>query len=156
MFLLNILLALMWTTLTGQFTLVNLLAGFVLGYLVLWIIRPLAWSTTAYFRKPWQVTILVLFFLKELVVASVRVALAVISPNPGLRPGIVAVPLSVQGDMEITLLSSLITLTPGTLSLDVTPDRQVLYVHTIDLDDREAFLDSIKQGFERRIQEVLS
>lgn len=154
MFLLNILLALMWAALTGQFTIVNLLAGFALGYLVLWLFRPAARSST-YYRKPLLVVRLVLFFFYELIVSSVRVALLLISPRPNLRPGIVAVPLSVQRDSEITLLACLITLTPGTLSLDVSPDRRVLYVHTIEVDDVEAFRASIKQGFERRIQEVL-
>jgi multicomponent Na+:H+ antiporter subunit E len=100
--------------------------------------------------------VLFFFFLKELIVATVRMAWVVISPHPKLRPGIIAVPLSVQSDIEIMLLASLITLTPGTLSLDVSDDRRILYVHTIDVEDIEEFRTSIKQGFERRIQEVLS
>jgi multicomponent Na+:H+ antiporter subunit E len=155
MFLLNVLLAVMWATLTGQFSLVNLVAGFGLGYLVLWLFRP-AVRSSGYFRKPVQVVALVLFFLKELVIANIKVAFHVLSPHSSLRPGIVAVPLSVQRDIEIMLLSSLITLTPGSLSLDVSEDRRVLYVHTIDVDDVDAFRADIKQGFERRIQEVFA
>jgi multicomponent Na+:H+ antiporter subunit E len=154
MFLLNLLFALVWTTLTGQFTPINLLAGFGLGYLLLALFRPAA--DGGYIQKPWQVVLLILVFLKELVVASVRVAFHVLTPHASLRPGIVAVPLSVQRNIEITLLASLISLTPGTLSLDVSEDRRVLYVHTIDLDDVETFRVAIKQGFERRIQEVFS
>ncbi len=155
MFLLNVLLAVMWATLTGQFSLVNLLAGFALGYLVLWLFRPDVRSS-GYFRKPVLVVTLVLFFLKELVIANIKVAFHVLSPHSSLHPGIVAVPLSIQRDIEIMLLSSLITLTPGSLSLDVSEDRRVLYVHTIDVDNVDAFRADIKQGFERRIQEVFA
>lgn len=154
MFLLNILLALVWATLTGQLTPLNLLVGFGLGYLLLAVFRPVAAS--GYLHKPWQIAALALFFVKELVVASVRVAVHVLTPHASLRPGIVAVPLTVQRDSEITLLVALISLTPGTLGLDVSDDRRVFYVHTIDVDDVEAFRESIKQGFERRIHEVFA
>jgi multicomponent Na+:H+ antiporter subunit E len=154
MFLLNMLLALMWTTLTGQFTLVNLLAGFLIGYGVLWLFYP--WATGSYLRKPWLLVGFIIFFLKELIVASFRVAIHVLTPHHSLRPAIVAVPLSVQSDLEIALLGSLISLTPGTLSLDVSQDRRVLYVHAIEMEDIDEFRASIKNGFERRIQEVFS
>jgi multicomponent Na+:H+ antiporter subunit E len=74
-----------------------------------------------------------------------------------MRPGVVAIPLDVQTDAEITLLANLITLTPGTLSLDVSTDRRVLYIHVmyIDNDDVEAVRRKIKEGFERRVLEVL-
>jgi multicomponent Na+:H+ antiporter subunit E len=74
-----------------------------------------------------------------------------------MRPGIIAIPLDARTDLEITLLANLITLTPGTLSLDVSADRRVLYVHVmyIDNDDIEAVRRSIKDGFERRVLEVL-
>jgi multicomponent Na+:H+ antiporter subunit E len=71
-----------------------------------------------------------------------------------MRPGVVAVPLELQTDAAITLLANLITLTPGTLSLDVSADRRVLYVHTMYLDDVEQFRREIKEGFERRVIEV--
>lgn len=154
MFLLNILLALVWTTLTGQFTLVNLLAGFALGYLLLLVFRPSAEGS--YLRRPWRVAVLMIFFLKELVVATLRVSFHVLTSHNTLRPGIVAVPLSVERNIEIALLAALVSLTPGTLSLDVSgnQDRRVLYIHTIEFDDVEAFRATIKEGFERRIQEV--
>jgi multicomponent Na+:H+ antiporter subunit E len=72
-----------------------------------------------------------------------------------MRPGIVAIPLDLEGDAAITLLANLVTLTPGALSLDVSPDRTVLYVHTMYMDDAETFRREIKQGFERRVKELL-
>jgi multicomponent Na+:H+ antiporter subunit E len=72
-----------------------------------------------------------------------------------MRPGIVAVPLDAQTDLEITLMANLITLTPGTLSLDVSEDRHTLYVHAMFVDSPESVRDSIKNGFERRLLELI-
>ena len=71
-----------------------------------------------------------------------------------LHPAIIAFPLTVTSDAEITLLANLITLTPGTLSLDVSDDRQFLFIHAIDVIDREAFIRDLKDGFERHVLEV--
>jgi multicomponent Na+:H+ antiporter subunit E len=154
MFLLNILLALSWMALTGQFSPTNLIEGFVLGYLMLWLVQH-STGQSRYFSKMRQVLGFALFFAWELILANLRVAYSVLTPQIKLRPGIVAIPLDVQTDTEITLLVNLITLTPGTLSLDVSADRRVLYVHTIHVDDVDDFRCQIKQGFERRIQELL-
>jgi multicomponent Na+:H+ antiporter subunit E len=155
MFLLNILLALSWMALTGQFSPTNFLEGFVLGYLMLWLVQRTLGAST-YFSKVRQVLSFVAFFAAELLLANLRVAYSVLAPHKSLRPGVVAIPLDVETDMEITLLVNLITLTPGTLSLDVSADRQVLYVHTLYVDDVDEFRCQIKQGFERRVRELLA
>jgi multicomponent Na+:H+ antiporter subunit E len=99
---------------------------------------------------------LLLYFLKELLLSNVRVAKDVLSLRPRIRPVILAVPIDLKTDFAITLLGSLVSLTPGTISLDVSDDRRLLFVHSLyfDGDDREAFVASIKNGFERRIREV--
>jgi multicomponent Na+:H+ antiporter subunit E len=71
-----------------------------------------------------------------------------------MRPAIVAVPLDLTSDFQITLLANLITLTPGTLSLDISDDKKILYVHGMYVDDVDEFRRSIKQGFEKRVQEL--
>ena len=80
----------------------------------------------------------------------------VITPGFHMRPGIVMVPLDVKSDMGITLLANMISLTPGTLSIDVSNDKKVLFVHAMYIKDREQFIDSVKNGFERRILEIMS
>ena len=99
---------------------------------------------------------LAVLFLFELMVSAARVALVVIRPDmsKAVRPAIVAVPLSVKSDAEITLLANLITLTPGTLSVDVSADKSVLYVHALYMDDRDAMIADIANGFEKKIREV--
>ena len=86
--------------------------------------------------------------------ANLRVAIEVLTPQQRMRPAIVAIPLDVRRDFEITLLANLITLTPGTLSLDVSSDKRVLYVHSMYVDDIDAFRREIKNGFERRVKEL--
>jgi multicomponent Na+:H+ antiporter subunit E len=150
----NILLALAWAALTGGFTPQNLALGFGLGFLILVTMRGTIGSPV-YARKALQVLDLLLFFSIELVKANLRVAYDVLTPGYQLRPAVVAVPLDARTDLEITLLANLITLTPGTLSLDVSKDRGELYVHAMYLDDVETMRRQIKQGFERRVLEVL-
>jgi multicomponent Na+:H+ antiporter subunit E len=94
-------------------------------------------------------------FISELLLANLRMAHDALTPRHRMSPGIIAVPLDVQSDAEIALLSALITLTPGSLALDVSTDRRTLYVHAMYVDSPEAFRRRIKDGFERRVREVL-
>ena len=95
------------------------------------------------------------YFLWELFKANLQVAYEVITPNFRMKPGIVKVPLTVQSNLGITFLANMISLTPGTLSLDVSNDKKVLYVHSMYITNREEFIKGIKNGFEKRILEIL-
>jgi multicomponent Na+:H+ antiporter subunit E len=97
---------------------------------------------------------LALLFLRELLLSAMRVSLMALNPRLRLRPALVAYPLSVSTDAEITLLANLITLTPGTLSVDVSADRKTLTIHCIDAVSGEAAIDEISGGFETRVLEV--
>ena len=152
-FLLNIILAFAWSALLGEFTTINFLAGFVLVYLMLWVSQYVM-ETSSYFVKVRQIISLVFVFLWALIVANLRVAYSVLAPNSKMRPGIVAIPLDIEQDAEITLLANMITLTPGTLSIDVSNDKRVLYVHGMHVYDLEAFRREIKEGFERKVREA--
>ena len=156
MLLLNILLALAWLALTGQFTPTNLVIGLGLGYVLLWLTRRTTRQPSNYFNKVQQVVGFTLFFLWELILANLRVAYDILTPRHHMRPGVVAIPLDIESDAAITLLANLITLTPGSLSLDVSSDRRTLYVHAMHIDNVEQFRREIKEGFERRVQEVMS
>jgi multicomponent Na+:H+ antiporter subunit E len=153
LFLINLVLALAWTAIMGSFTPVTFLAGFVLGYGVLWLGRP-ALGPSAYYKGIWRGIAFVGFYLWELVVSSVRVAYDVVTPRHRMRPGVVAVPLVAHTDFEITVLANLVTLTPGTLSLDISADRQTLYVHAMYLDDGPDGVREEVQKLERRVLRV--
>jgi multicomponent Na+:H+ antiporter subunit E len=150
----NVGLAVLWAGMTGRLTAANLLTGFVLGSLVLLVVLgPLAVARVL--CRVRRIVSLLLFFAWELVLANLRVAWDVVTPRHRMRPGVVAVPLRARTDVEITMLANMVSLTPGTLSLDVSDDRCVLYVHAMYLHDRGLLVRSIQEGFERRLLEVL-
>lgn len=152
MLLLNLLLALAWMALTGQFDPLNFAAGFILGFVILRLLqRP--GESLAYFRRVWLVLRFIVFYLWELLLANLRVATAVLSPQLRLTPAVVAVPLEIHSERAITLLSNLITLTPGSLTLDVSTDYRVLYIHTMHAEDIDHFRQEIK-ALEARVMEV--
>lgn len=147
-------LTVLWVGLTGSVTPHNILFGAALSALALTIAHPQG-DLAAYRPRPLKLLRLALLFFTELMKSSVAVAMTVISPRMDVKPGIFAFPLTVDRDFEIMLLANLITLTPGTLSVDVSDDRRTLYVHALDCADPEAARRSIAEGFERRILEAL-
>jgi multicomponent Na+:H+ antiporter subunit E len=90
-----------------------------------------------------------------LIKANGCLAYDVLTPNFHMQPGVIAIPLDAQTDTEITLLATMINLTPGSLTIDVSADRSVMYLHAMYLgEDADAYRRSVKDGFERRILEV--
>ncbi len=150
----NVLLALVWLALSGVLTWQNFLLGFVLGYVILWL-NQRSQGRRSYVQKTITILRFATFYLWELVLANLRAAVSVLRPLNQLRPAIVGVPLRVRSDAEITLLANLITLTPGTLTLDVSSDRKMLYIHTVEMDDPESFRQMI-WALEDRVEEVLA
>ncbi len=148
-------LAMAWSALMGQVTTTTLAVGFGLGLLSLWIVAPLFGPKGRRdLRRLPAAVHLMLLFIYELVVSGFRVAWDVIAPGSKIVPGVVEVPLDLESDVEITLLANLISLTPGTLSLDVSDDRRTLYVHSMYSDDPQELVDDIKNTFEKPIREV--
>jgi multicomponent Na+:H+ antiporter subunit E len=154
LFLLNLLLALLWGAVSGSFGLGSLIAGFIFGYLILLLARP-AFGPRAYHGQVWRAIALAGFFVKALVVSSIRVARDVLTPGLAARPAVVAYPLEVKSDVGITVLSSFISLTPGTLSMDVSSDRSTLYVHAMyDGDDLDLVRHQLRE-IELRVRDIL-
>jgi len=95
-------------------------------------------------------------FGREFALSVLRVSRLVLSPRLAIRPRIFTYRLSLASDAQITLLANLITLTPGTLTVDVSDDRRELLVHAIDCPDVEAARRDIADGFERLIREAFA
>lgn len=156
LFLLNIILAISWAALTGTFTLPGLGVGFVVGFFALWVAQPLFEDRGGgYFKRIWKWAKLIVLFHYELIISSVSVAWDVLTPRHRARPGILAVPLLAKGENEVLLVTNLISLTPGTLSLDVTEDCNTLYVHAMFADDPQEIADDITNGMERWVREAM-
>jgi multicomponent Na+:H+ antiporter subunit E len=152
----NIVLAFVWASLTGQFTLENLTIGLILGYLVLYLLRGV-FRETGYYAKGWQILRTILFFLWELFIANLRVARDVLYPGPlRVKPRVIAIPIDLQGDVPLLLLSVMISLTPGTLLLDISNDRKTIFLHAIHAPEEDQLKRETKQGFERQVAELFS
>ena len=154
MLLWNILLAFIWAAVTGTFNLSNVLVGMILGYAVLFVAQPLM-GPSNYFSRIHRVLGFALFYIWQLVLANLRVAADVLMPRVRARPGVLAIPLDAKSDAEITMLANLITLTPGSVSLDVSSDRRFLYLHAMYIEDVEQYREDVKTSFERRVLGVL-
>lgn len=152
--LLNTFLAIVWAALTGSFEPVNLLFGFGLGYLVLFAITGKG-KSKRYFKQYWLIIQLAALFLYDIVRANFRMATIILSPRMKLRPAVVAVPLILKSEAATILLANLVTLTPGTLSLDISTDRQTIFIHTVYLDDPERFRKQLVHGYEKRLKELI-
>ena len=155
MLLANILLAVAWAALQGEFTLGNLVIGYLLGYVVLAALARGGVVPGTYRRKVRAVLALAWFLFGAFIVANIRMAIDVLRPRRVLSPGIVRVPLDVRDDYEILMLTTLINLTPGTIALDVSNDRKSLYLHVMHVTEPEAVRAEIKTSFERRVLEIL-
>jgi multicomponent Na+:H+ antiporter subunit E len=154
MLILNVLLAILWMILQQAFTPLDFLVGFALGFVVIFLVQRLL-DFGSYGRRTWNVLSLAGFCAWEIVRACMLLARLILNPEMTLRPGIVAVPLDLRSDSGITTLAILINLIPGTLSLDLSPDRHTLYVHAISVRDAASFRRIIKDEFERRIVDIL-
>jgi len=155
LFIYNVLISLLWALLVGKVSVGNLLTGFALGYISLTLLYAGSVKKSSYFKKSVQLIRFCLFLTKELIVSSVRVAIDVVKPLPQMRPGVVGIPLDAETDLEITMLANVISLTPGTLSLDVSEDRKTLYIHAMYVVNPEDLRTEIKEGLERRLLELL-
>ena len=106
----------------------------------------------SFIRRIWGALSLFVYFQYELIVSSIRVAWDVLTPQSHARPGFVVVPLDAKTDAELMLTANLISLTPGTLSIDLNHDRTALLVHSMfGGEDPEAEIAAMKHGIERRV-----
>jgi multicomponent Na+:H+ antiporter subunit E len=160
------LLTLIWIALTGDAGWPNILMGVAVAGLMAYLGRSVLTpqrigaqlrnrSLRVWLMKPLQVMRFVVIFFWEITKANVEVALTVLSPNfRNIKPGIIAVPLDVTTDAEITMFANMITLTPGTLSIDVSDDRSIIYVYAADVGDPEVKKREIKESLESLVHEV--
>lgn len=153
-FMWNLLLALMWVVLTGNIGGMNLLAGMFFGYLVIAVMQRQVPSLSGYTSRLPRLIRFIFFFFRELIKANLQVAFDILTPVWHMKPGVIAMPLEAKTEMEITMVANLISLTPGTLSLDVSDDRRVLFIHAMFLDNEQELRDSLKY-LEHRVLEIM-
>lgn len=150
----NLLIALAWATVAGDFSPVNLFIGFVAGYVALYAFGEF-YGGTRYHARMYAGFALALYFLWDLTKSCVAVAWAVLRQHHRGRSRFVVMPFDVESDFGKMLTANLITLTPGTLSVDVSEDGASLLVHAMFADDPDEVVAGLKDNIERRVIEVL-
>ena len=152
-FILNLFFAGAWVLVNNAYSIIDFCIGFALGLVSLWLIQPFGMGGS-YFRRLKAAVVLLVYFHYEMMVSVGRVAREVLTLRPQSFPDIIHVPLDAKTDIEITLLANMVSLTPGTLSLDISPERTHLIVHAMFAKDQDAVIFSIKNGLEKRLLEV--
>jgi multicomponent Na+:H+ antiporter subunit E len=150
----TILLALAWAALQGEFSLGNLVVGYIFGYVILALLAKGGVMPSNFAGRFAHAVGLALYFVWALILANIKVALDVVRPRTGIQPAVVGIPLDITKEGEILLLSMLINITPGSVTLDLSDDRKTLYVHVMHMEDPDATRAEIKKGFERRVKRL--
>ena len=155
--LLSVLLAVCWLWLNNTLEPGHVLLGAGLGVGIPYITRRF-WPEPLAIRRPLRVVEYAAVVLYDVVVANLEVAAIILGPLSRLRPAFVRVPLDLRTDFAVTVLASTVTLTPGTVSVEIEDDgtgRRLLVVHALRCLDPEGMAGTIKQRYERRLKEIL-
>ena len=154
-FLLNLFIALLWMLLMDEdkprFS--TFLDGFLVGIGIIFVMHRF-FGTQFYLRRLFSTIKLLLTFISELIQSSILVLTQILSPKLKIQPGIIKYQTILESDVEVTTLSLLLTLTPGSVVMEVAPDGHTLYIHAMDVKkSRNSLLKQIK-NFEKAIMEV--
>lgn len=151
--LLNLFLAFLWMLFESSTSLSTFVIGYLLGLLIIFLMRNL-FNSRFYLLRVIALIKLIFIFLKELILSNIAVLKVVLRPKLTIAPGIFSLETNLTKEWEVALLSNLITLTPGTLVVKVSPNNKTLYIHAMDIDDVGEAAESIRNSFEKAIMEV--
>jgi multicomponent Na+:H+ antiporter subunit E len=153
--LLNLFIAFLWMTLIDEdeFRFATFFAGFLVGIGIVFFLHRF-FGKEFYLRKVFYSFKLLLIFIRELTTSTVVVLRQILSPKLKIKPGIIKYETVLKSDVEVTMLSLLLTLTPGSVVMEVSPEGHTLYIHAMDVEQsREGLIKQLK-NFEKAIMEV--
>lgn len=153
--LLSICLMLVWLLLVNDLSLGHWLLGAILGWLIP-LVTQVFWINPPRIHKPFKLCLFFLKVLGDIVRANLQVAKLILGPSARLRPAFVEIPVLLEDELALTMLASVISLTPGTVSADLSDDRKVLLVHTLDVADEAAMVAEIKARYEAPLLEIFT
>ncbi|MCM3669740.1 Na+/H+ antiporter subunit E [Mesobacillus maritimus] len=151
--LLNILIAFLWMFLQEQWSALSFIGGYIVGFIILFMIRRFL-PTSFYGKKLIAIISLLLVFIRELVLSSITVTKQILQPKIKVTPGIFTIKTELEGELEVTLLSLLICLTPGSVVVEIAPDSKTLFVHAMDIPESSESVIKSQKIFEKAIKEV--
>ena len=143
----------LWIAIAPAPSLGQFLLGGAIALAIPWFTHPF-WPEAPRLARPGVAVRLFLQVLWDIVVANVEVARLVLGPADRLHPAFIELPLEIEDPFVATVLASIITLTPGTLSVDIDRERRVLLVHALDVTDVPAAIDTIKRRYEAPLREI--
>lgn len=152
--LLNLIIALLWMLLHDVWDSLTFAMGYVLGILLIFTLRRF-FPTPFYGKKVIAVLMLMYIFIREIIKSSFVIIGQIISPQIKIQPGVIKMETALKGDWELTTLCCLITLTPGSVVIEVAPEEGILYIHVMELADFDGFITQTR-GFEKAILEVMN
>lgn len=154
-FILNLFIASLWFLLkddpTNNFS--DFVAGFLIGVIILYVMHRF-FGTRFYLKRVLKIIKLILLFIQELILSSISVLRWVLTPKLNITPGIFTYKTQLQGDWQVTTLALLLTLTPGSVVMEVSEEGDVFYIHAMDLEEAKDTLVRSISKFERAIMEV--
>lgn len=142
-----------WLLLTHRFTFGNFVLAAILAWLIPLGVRRIRTGVTPV-QKPLKFVAFLGLLLGDIIVSNIVVAKQVLGPPARLQPGFVAIPLDLTRAMPITMLASTISLTPGTVSIEISEDQRMLYVHALHVTDETLLVDRIKHRYEKPLKEI--
>lgn len=152
--LLTLLLTLVWCLLSNGLSAGTVVFGLILGTVVP-ILTAAYWPQRPVMQRPWRMLEYIAVVVWDIFVANLQVAWIVLfKRNADMAPNWVAIPLDLRTPEAIAILAGTITLTPGTVSSDLSDKGHALLVHALDAPDPDAVRDTIKQRYERRLKEI--
>lgn len=152
-YLTNVFLAVLWMLLWGAFDIYYLVAGFVLGYMLLGLVSRTV-RGKGYGTKGWKLISFGTYFVRILIKANLQVAWEIITPGYGMTPRLIRYDVQGLTPLQVTSLANTITLTPGTLSVDISDDEQCLYVHCMYANNRHATVRELDELRDRLMKEL--
>ncbi|MDD4752995.1 MAG: Na+/H+ antiporter subunit E [Desulfitobacteriaceae bacterium] len=151
--LINLFIGFLWMFFQDNWSVLSFFSGYLIGLFVLFVLRR--FTSTKYYLFTLQAVVqLFSIFIYELFASSILVIWKIIQPKINIRPGIFSLETSLQGDIEITLLALLITLTPGSVVMEISPDNKVFYIHAMDIPELSDSVLRSKTRFEEAIKKV--
>jgi multicomponent Na+:H+ antiporter subunit E len=151
--LVNLLIGVIWMFLQDDWSVLTFFSGYLFGLLVLYILRRYLPT------KFYLVTLLAIFqlfmvFIYELFTSSILVIKQILRPKINITPGIFTLETQLEGDLEVTLLALLLTLTPGSVVIEVSSDSKKFYIHAMDIPESSNAVLQSKVKFEKAIKKV--
>lgn len=154
-FILNLFIALLWMLFKDEdrLHLPTFVTGFIIGLVIVFLMRRF-FGGRFYVHKLFSVIKLIGIFISETLQSAVVVIKQVLSPQIKIKPGIFRYETILKGEWEVPTLALLLTLTPGSVVMEVTPEGNVFYIHAMDIEKNKGDLIRSLKKFEKAIMEV--